>query len=53
MKFTLYSNDDEVITEQNFETVALDQLLINIDRFIRASGFLPKGQLEYVEEEEE
>lgn len=51
MKFTLYSNDGEIITEQNFETVVLDQLLINIDRFIRASGFVPKGQLEYVEEE--
>ena len=51
MRFTLYSNDNEVITEQNFETEMLDQLLINIDRFIQASGFVPKGQLEYVEEE--
>lgn len=50
-KFTLSHEDGEVINTMSFTVVHLDQLLENLDRFIKASGFVPKGELEYVEEE--
>ena len=50
-KFTLSHEDGEVINTMSFTVVHLDQLLENLDRFIKASGFIPKGELEYVEED--
>lgn len=52
-KFTLSHEDGEVTNTMSFTTVHLDQLLENLDRFIKASGFVPKGELEYVEEDTE
>lgn len=36
-------------TEMTFESIYLDDVLMRIDAFIKASGFCPKGELGYDE----
>jgi hypothetical protein len=50
-RFTLFHDDGDAKIEMNFEEVGLENVLEKIDRFIKAAGFLPKGELEYVEED--
>lgn len=35
--------------QMEFEAEMLDDIVQHLDQFIKASGFIPKGNLEYVE----
>jgi hypothetical protein len=50
-QFTLTHDDGSAKVEYTFSAVDLDTVLENVDRFIRAAGFVPKGELVYLEEE--
>lgn len=52
-QFTLTHDDGSAKVEYTFSAVDLDTVLENVDRFIKAAGFLPKGRLEYVDEDDQ
>lgn len=46
--FYFYNEDDAgVKSETTFQAVSLDEILENFDRFLKAAGFVPSGDLEY------
>lgn len=52
-KFTLFHDDGTVKVEMNFDEVGLDEVLEHVDRFLKAAGFIPKGELAYSEDPNE
>lgn len=47
------TNSFDITTiEFNFECEDLSTLLENLDHFVKACGYFPKGTLDYIEEEE-
>lgn len=49
-QFTLTHDDGSAKVEYSFKAVDLDTVLENVDRFIKAAGFLPRGDLMYWED---
>ena len=52
-KFTLIHDDGKARTEMSFDEIGLQEVLEHVDRFIKAAGFIPKGELVYLEEDTE
>ena len=52
-KYTLIHEDGQVRTEMSFDEVGLQEVLEHVDRFLKAAGFIPKGELAYSEDTNE
>lgn len=48
--FTLIHDDGQVRTEMSFDEVGLQEVLEHVDRFLKAAGFILKGELAYSED---
>lgn len=55
MKFILLSSDgtDDNTLEMKFEAVTIDEVLEKVDLFLRGTGFIPEGILEYTKSEDD
>lgn len=52
-KFTLIHDDGTARVEMSFDEVGLEEVLEHVDRFLKAAGFIPKGDLMYWEDPNE